>query len=103
MESLSFPTVMPKMCMLAYFERNKNDPSKIEIEYKLFNNDVVLQTNKYIADFQDSLKHKRVNIFLNVKIDQPGELRFSLYHENREINRYVIEVSEQKVNPNLHE
>lgn len=87
-----FPFVVNKIAMLAFFERTKEELSKIEIEWKLSNNENLIKTDKVMVDFNDRLKHKWINIFQGIEIKGPWELRFSIYHRWKEINRYSIEV-----------
>lgn len=91
-ESANFPFVVNKIAMLSFFERKPSDPYTYEIEWKLFNNQELLKNDKISVDFKDRLKHKRVNIFQWVEIKEEWELRLSIYHESKEINRYIIEV-----------
>lgn len=90
--SPEFPFTVNKIAMLAFFERKPNDPYTYEIQWKLSNNETLIKEDKVTVDFKDRLKHKRVNIFQWVEIKEPGDLRLSIYHDWKEINRYVIEV-----------
>jgi hypothetical protein len=49
--------------MLAFFERTKEDISKFEITWELFNNDNLIKKDKVIVDFNEKFKHKWINIF----------------------------------------
>ncbi len=90
--SPEFPFVVNKVAMLAFFERKPNDPYTYDIERKLFNNESLIKDEKISVDFKDKFKHKRVNIFQWIEIKEEWELRLSIYHESKEINRYTIEV-----------
>lgn len=90
--SPNFPFVVNKIAMLAFFERKPNDDYTYEIQWKLFNNESLLKEDKVTVDFKDRLKHKRVNIFQWIEIKEEWELRLSVYHDWKEINRYTIEV-----------
>ena len=93
--SSEFPFVVTKIAMLAFFERKPNDPYTYEIERKLFNNESLIKEDKVSVDFKDKLKHKRVNIFQWLEIKESWELRLSVYHNWKEINRYSIEVEKK--------
>ncbi len=87
-----FPLVINKIAMLAFFERTKEDISKFEITWELFNNDNLIKKDKVMVDFNEKFKHKWINIFQWVEIKEPWEFRFSIYQWWKEINRYAIEV-----------
>ena len=91
-QSPKFPFTVEKICMLSFFERKEKDPSKYDIEYKLFNNDTLIKNDTVSVDFNEKIKHKRITIFQGVEMNAPGELRLSIYHDWKEINRYVIEL-----------
>ncbi|MCF7834520.1 hypothetical protein K9M48_00495 [Candidatus Gracilibacteria bacterium] len=91
----NFPFVVNKIAMLSFFERKPNDPYTYEIERKLFNNDTLLKNEKVNVDFKDKLKHKWINIFQGIELKEDGELRLSVYHDGKEINRYSIEVEKK--------
>lgn len=90
--SPEIPFTVNKIAMLAFFERKPNDPYTFEIQWKLSNNETLIKEDKVTVDFKDRLKHKRVNIFQGVEIKEPGDLKLSIYHDWKEINRYTIEV-----------
>lgn len=90
--SPEFPFTVNKIAMLAFFERKPNDPYTYEIQWKLLNNESLIKEDKVAVDFKDKLKHKRVNIFQWIEIQEPWDLRLSIYHDGKEINRYTIEV-----------
>lgn len=91
----NFPFVVNKIAMLSFFERKPNDPYTYEIERKLFNNDTLLKNEKVNVDFKDKLKHKWINIFQWIELKEDWELRLSVYHDWKEINRYSIEVEKK--------
>ena len=93
--SSEFPFLVNKISMLAFFERTTKESSKFEIEWKLFNNDTSIKIDKVPVDFNEKLKHKWINIFQGVEIKEPWELRLSIYHWWKEINRYTIEVEKK--------
>lgn len=90
--SPEIPFTVNKIAMLAFFERKPNDPYTYEIQWKLSNNETLIKEDKVTVDFKDRLKHKRVNIFQGVEIKEQWDLKLSVYHDWKEINRYVIEV-----------
>lgn len=91
-QSPEFPLVIPKIAMLAFFEKKNETSSKFEIERKLFNNNNELWIGKQLVDFQDKQKHKWLNIIQVVEIKEPWELSLTVYYEWKEINKYIIEV-----------
>jgi hypothetical protein len=56
--------------MLAVFERIKEKNEKSEIERKLFNNDKLIRSDSIIIDFNQKPKHKWINIFQGVEVQE---------------------------------
>ncbi len=87
-----YPLIIPKMAMLCVFEKKNESSSTFEIDWKLYNNDILLTASKQPLDFEDKSKHKWLNILQSIEIKEPWELVLSIYYKWEEINRYVIEV-----------
>ncbi len=89
------PFIIPKLMATTFIERT--DLSKEEhpmIKIILKNNTTILQEKEQEVDFKWKLGHKRINGFNNIKIEEFGELIFSLEYNGEEINRWTITINQ---------
>ena len=94
--SSKYPIKIPSLYMTSFIERNKTDKVIVELECKLLNNDKILSINKLELDFKNDLRHKRINVFHDINIEESWNLSVSLFYEWKEINRYSIFLEEKK-------
>lgn len=91
------PFVMPKLMATTFVERtdlSKEEHPKIKMIIK--NNEKIIQEKEQEVNFKGKLWHKRINSFNNLKIEEFGELNFSIEYNWEEINRRTIAINEVK-------
>lgn len=97
LNTLKTPFIMQALSATSFIERtdlSKEEHIMVKIIVK--NNDKLVQEKEQEINFKWKLWHKLINNFNNIRIEEFGELTFSMEHEWEEINRRTISVNEVK-------
>jgi hypothetical protein len=93
MHSAGFPLFVQKFDFFALLQRLENDPQRIDLNLKIYNNDNLLLDHRMSADFQEKLRN-RVTIHINgIAVPNPGILVVTLFLGNVALGSYEIKVS----------
>lgn len=98
LESLSspgFPLFVQKIDLLCVLERDAKDKNKVELELRINNNKAVeLFKGPLKVDFQDKFRNRSIVNLNGMAIPNPGKLNFVLYHDNKELAAYSVEINQ---------
>lgn len=88
----SFPVAVRQMTVVTLTSRGPGDAKKENLEIRLSLNGKKLLDLPFVADFQNSKRHRFVGEIQGLVLSSPGQLRASLRRKNRTIGVWDIEV-----------
>jgi hypothetical protein len=92
--SKMFPAVHPKITVVNYLKRSKDDPANFEAEVQLSLDDKTLFTHPVLVKFDESLGHWAIFTFAGVQLDSPGTLTARFIYQERTIGSSSLNVRE---------
>jgi hypothetical protein len=91
--ALSFPVVMPGFAVYAAVQREPNDPVRVPTRVHMTLDEKELARVDAIVDFQSYRRTRAIYRIEGLVVPSPGSLAFSLEADDREIGRYVVEIT----------
>ena len=87
-----FPAFFPKIQVVNFHERQKNDPEKYQADLKVMINRKKLFEQHVKIDFGKKLRHRLIATIGGLAIPEPGILKFFLQIGKKNMGKYEIEV-----------
>lgn len=97
--SQGFPVNIQKVSCCFYLQRDKSDPSNINLKLSISLNDEVFFQGPASADFKSGLFNRSIINFENLIVQSDGILKFSLTYNDAEIGSCFCEVKKISVPP----
>lgn len=95
--SPGFPLFIQNMCLFALTERQEDDAQDHQFLFKIHLNDNELVSLEVQSKFGDKLRHRNIINVSGFVIPNPGQLKLSLFHEDKEVAEYLMQV--KKIGP----
>lgn len=94
LSSPSFPLFFPRIFFFCLLERNIDEPPQCDFKLKVINNTETLLEIPTHSNFKDQTRNRQIIEIGGLAIPAPGNLIFTLIHEESSICSYSIEVKQ---------
>ena len=92
-----FPILVQQLSIYARFQRDvQNDPSNYEFILRMNIAERTLFEHTVNVDFQDKAMNNTIINLQGLVVPTPGELQASLWHDENQLNQYLIQVHEPR-------
>lgn len=90
---LGLPFFIPEIAALTMWRVEENDPDKIEIQFRVRNNEETLVSSPLILDFSNNVRtHRSVVNISPLLVKEVGTLKFEYLHNNEVVAHYSVRV-----------
>jgi len=93
-QGAGFPLFMPKMDVLAFFERSTGDPPQHEVLFRLSIGVTELVATHVAIDFQDKLLNRSTLHIQGLAIPNPGTLKVETILNGTTLGTYEVLIAE---------